>query len=81
MDHQTIKDSLARLYRGAYDVWYGLMELSKEAVRDGDNIAYSVFNSRAKRESKYLDGIRDAARELGITTDEFMDAVRKDDAE
>lgn len=77
MEKEKIKSALARQYTLAYAA-YELMELlAKEAALDEDISAFEALRIRSTHQSKYLEGIKDASRVLGIDSDEFMDAVRK----
>lgn len=78
MDKQQIIEALAREYRGIYARWNAVSCLAKEAAQDGDDEAFRAIDRRAWKLSHNLDGMKAAARALGISEEEFMTAVSTD---
>lgn len=78
MDKQQIITALAGEYRAAYAVYELLEQLSKKATYDGDTAAHRVFSRQAGLESSFLDGVKAAAKALGVDTAELMATVNSD---
>jgi len=77
---EQIMEALAHKYRVAYSVYEQLALTGKELIREGDMEANKIISNRALLRSQYLFGIKTAAEALGISEDEFMEAINQDRA-
>lgn len=80
MDKQQIIAALVPLYRLEAAANSQLEMLAKEAAQEGDTTAFEAISRRAVNKSCFLDGMKAAVEALGISEDEFMDAVNQDRA-
>ena len=81
LTREQIKEALARKYRVAYSVYEQLAFTGKELIQEGDMEANAIISQRALLRSQYLYGIKTAAAVLGISEEEFMEAVNSDRAD
>ncbi|MCI8479118.1 MAG: hypothetical protein HFE97_12430 [Oscillospiraceae bacterium] len=78
MDKQQIITTLTPLYRLEYDIYDQLEALAKEAIQEGDMPAFEAISRRAVNKSHFLDGVKAAAKALGVDTAELMNAINSD---
>ena len=73
-----VMEKLAGLYTSVYDGWFLMMDGAKAAANDDDHDAFKAITRRANKKSDFMEGIKGAVAALGISFDEFMDAVQSD---